>query len=342
MLAAGVGALALAWWHGSVRSGAAEAAPDPPRVHAPAAPVAADVGPAPSQAAAATSAPLPPLDAPLALVADALRRRASTGDAFAACRLVAEFERCRRLQFQTQMHQVNRQRMEARIDQVTESQVEGFAQVLADMDEVLVRSREELAHCEGVEAPDGGGRVRYWRQAALAGHPAALRHYAVGNAFRLDDLMGVVEDLSVYRREAETLARRAATAGDASVTYALALAYFPRGEANLASAAAGFRPLLAQTIRPDPRESLVWFNALQRHPGVVDLPEAHPMRAAAAEAIAELARLLPPDEAAAAAAAGAAHARAWTPAVADTAQVAVHLNGGIADATREECAPPPR
>src|SRR5690606_37808201 len=62
----------------------------------PAAVEGGEAGP-PERAAVAPPArtPLPALDVPLRLVVDDLRRRADSGDAAAACRLAAEFERCR-------------------------------------------------------------------------------------------------------------------------------------------------------------------------------------------------------------------------------------------------------
>lgn len=338
---AGVIALAaVAWRHGGVvRPGAApEAGPD---VTAGAGAAAGgDSGAGEGIAAShpeAAHLPLPPLETPLRLVVDDLRRRAEAGEAPAACRLAAEFERCQSLRAQVRRQRSSRERMEARVDRASEQEIENVARALAGMDGTLAARTADLEHCAGTQEPDAGQRARYWRNAALAGHPAAMRHYAIGNAFRFRDLMSAVPELEIYRREAESLARRAAGAGDAAMIHALAMAYLPPDERADEPESAGFRPFLAQSIHPDPQQALVWLHALQRHPGTRRLPEDHPFRALPAREIDRLAASLSAAEAAAAAAAADDRVRTWPPGVAETVRVPVHVNGGIGDVGREEC-----
>ncbi len=71
--------------------------------------------------------------------------------------------------------------------------------------------------------------MRYWRSAALGGNVAAMRHYAVGNAFRMNDTLDNLDALRVYRSEAEAIAQRAVAAGDLITAMTLANAYSRTG-----------------------------------------------------------------------------------------------------------------
>lgn len=282
--------------------------------------------------------PLPSLDVPLRLAVDDLRRRADAGDASAACRLAAEFARCGSLRNQLSHRRSWRERMEGRAGDVREETVDDFVRILAQMDADLAQTTTELEHCEGVEAPDAGQRARYWRSAALGGHPAALRQYAIGNAFRFEDLMSAVPELDVYRREAEAIARRAARAGDPAMIHALALAYLPPHE-DAPENAQTFTPFLGQVIQPDAGQALSWLYALQQHPAVRALPGDHPVRERAERELERLARQQGVEAVAAANARASEWARAWPPSASEAAELQVFDNGGLMDVSREECGP---
>ncbi len=85
----------------------------------------------------------------------------------------------------------------------------------------------ESKQCEGVVLESPRDRVAYWRQAAVDGNRAALRHYAVGNAFQWRSLIETADLLPRYRAEAEAFARRAAADGDGVALLALVNAYSP-------------------------------------------------------------------------------------------------------------------
>ncbi|TDK31015.1 hypothetical protein [Luteimonas terrae] len=227
--------------------------------------------------------PLPPVGTPLAQIDAELRSRAAAGEAGAACRLASEHERC-------EMQRVHLRALTLQSDQLT-TNIEAFRGP-AEARERIVRSRERLAApirdtreavalCDAVPALGPAGRARYWRQAALAGHVPAMRHYAIGNAFRWHDLLEAIPALQTYRQEAEELARRAATEGDAASAYALAMAYADSDGGH-------WRPFLAQVVTPDLTRALAWFSVLERHPEVTRLPADHPTARSVAHHLATL------------------------------------------------------
>ncbi|PJJ97540.1 hypothetical protein CO641_11315 [Lysobacteraceae bacterium NML91-0213] len=232
--------------------------------------------PAPAGAAAVGEvpvrwAPLPAAGQPLRLVAAELRARADRGDARAACRLAAEAMHCDGAWLATREAERNAERTLAQVAKmpVDASTRERVREQQAAAKANLAATR---ARCGGVDPLDPAERVHYWRQAALAGHPAAMRQYAVGNAFRWRDMVEVAPQLVVYRREAESVATRAARAGDLDLAIALGLGYL--GTRDDPSS----RPFLAQVLRPDPARALAWLQAARAHPAVAALPAGHPMR----------------------------------------------------------------
>src|SRR3546814_15998246 len=76
-------------------------------------------------------------------------------------------------------------------------------------------------HCEGVPIASPQVRMQHWRTAALGGHVPAMTHYAIGSGFRSDNTLQDLAALGIYRREAETMARAAAAAGDPLALMAL-------------------------------------------------------------------------------------------------------------------------
>lgn len=175
------------------------------------------------------AAALPPIDAPLSSTVGQLRERIRAGDARAACRLAAEIERCERVgealartaeQARIADETAARMTDEATRERVRQANGRAFSGMA---EQALAESR----HCEGVVLESPRERVEYWRQAAAAGHRAAMRQYAVGNAFQWRSLVETADLLPRYRTEAEALARRAAAAGDGVVLLALINAYSP-------------------------------------------------------------------------------------------------------------------
>ena len=339
---------ALAWRHAggdagpqSAAGGQGGAAAAQEAESAAAAAAPADGQPARSQPPA-TPPPLPSLDMPLRLAVDGLRHRADAGDAAAACRLAAEFERCRALATraeQVRPMDVFLETMAANADDP--GHVERVQREIGERDRAWRAAAIELEHCQGVQAPSPAERARYWRRAAMAGHVPAMRHYAIGNAFRLEDLMAAVPELETYRHEAEQVAVRAAAAGDLAMIHALAQAYLPR-ERGPEWAQENFRPFLAQVVEADARKALEWLYALQAHPDLRGLPASHPVREFPVEHVAGLEARLPADAIAAANGAASERARGWRPGQSGPLRMTLYGNGGLGDVSREECEPGPR
>lgn len=210
--------------------------------------------------ARAKERPLPPTDLPLSAVIDDLKRRANRGEANAACRLATEWTECLGLQKQLQRNETilqNRERIALRLlpegnsgnsqrKNISVDAIErGVDYAVAEVE----RSKSALVHCEGVPSPQPEEVTRYWRQAALAGHLPSMRNYAVGNAFRRDEILNNLPALMIYRQEAEKIARQAADQGDLRAAIALAGAYSP-----LTARRGSF---LSQIVEPNAAESLV-------------------------------------------------------------------------------------
>jgi hypothetical protein len=206
----------------------------------------------PRHAASVARVPLPPPDLPLRDSFADLKRRADGGDAHAACRLAAEFDRCDRLR--EAVH--NLELMEA-FPGWTTLQANSGARNRTDARKTrLVRA---LAHCDGAPALEPRQLVHYWRMAALGGHLPSLTHYALGEAFGPRPSLDLLGELQVYRSEAEHLARRAAAAGDPLAWLSLAHAYSPVGRPQSKR-----WTYLDQAIEPDAVRSLALFQLVQR------------------------------------------------------------------------------
>src|SRR3546814_12509429 len=80
-------------------------------------------------------------------------------------------------------------------------------------------------HCEGVPIASPQVRMQHWRTAALGGHVPAMTHYAIGSGFKSDNTTQDLAALGIYRREAETTARRAEPARHPLAPKALTSAY---------------------------------------------------------------------------------------------------------------------
>ncbi|KQQ83787.1 hypothetical protein ASF73_17440 [Xanthomonas sp. Leaf131] len=183
--------------------------------------------------------------------------------------------------------------------------------------------------CEGVRQVPATERVAWWRQGALAGNPAALAHYAVGNAFRRREMLELLPELQRYRREAESMALQAAAHGDLQTSLVLAAAYSPRRDN-------GERVFLAQVVQPDLARSL----ALYRR-GSQQLPATAGPRSREVidDNIAWLQQHATSNDLARADTLGEQWSREWSAApVAASTRVTVNDNGGVADIDPAQCA----
>lgn len=243
----------LGWWMGLTHSAMSRATgPSSATVSG----VGAADAPMSSEGAAASTAtprnrPLPDPKQPLREVLADLRARADAGEPDAACRLAAEMEYCDRIATQlSTMSEVMRPANHrlppgARATAELHAAIHQSQQALSAGAEQLLRESE---HCEGVEPISASRRLQYWRRAALGGNVVAIRHYAVGNAFRTNETLENLDNLRVYQREAETIAQRGVAAGDLPTVMALAAAHAPAQPFG--------RRLLAQAVTPDRSQAL--------------------------------------------------------------------------------------
>ena len=311
----------------------AAAAPQPP---ATAAPTAGDTAFRTQQGADATAVrvdprtvpALPALDVPLRQSVGALRERAAQGDALAACRIAAEYEWCervrqRRVVSARQVEMMRNAPPRSSRNEATARRFEQATRFAAESD------LEYRRHCEGAPVLGAAQRANYWRQAALQGHLPSMRHYANGNAFRFDDMLDALPELARYRTEAESMALRAANAGDIAMTYALAMGY-------AAGAEGGRRSFLAQAVRPDEAKALVLFRRLAAAPGFAGMPPRHPVRRAVDANLPGLEGIVDPAALAQAARAMGAPPAETGPAP-DESMPRLLENGGLGDAGREAC-----
>jgi len=275
-------------------------------------------------------ASLPDIGTPLRQIHDDLVRRAADGDARAACRLAAEHERCESNRLQLRAIESQEEQQARWLDgqrEIPEQIRARVEQQRKRFESQRVTLGQALVACEAAPQLSPDARARYWRQAALAGHVPSMRHYASGSAFRLHDLMDALPALQTYRREAESIAVRAATGGDVVSMYALALAY-----ANYENGRR--RSFLAQSITPDLPHALAWFSVLARHPAITALPPTHPVATTVARHHAELQAAATADEAAQASRlAAAVQVRGGEPR--DAALLAP--GGGVRDTGPEAC-----
>jgi len=203
------------------------------------------------------AAPLPPLDAKIADIHDALKERAQHGDGKAACRLAIELQQCVwREAILQDLDQATR-RMQNRPPSASndprqvewESRMLDLAQRQADYAAALD------ARCEGLSDAQVAGHVDWWRTAALSGHLPSLLHYARGDAFRLNATLDNLERLGSYKRDAERLMRVAAAAGSPEALQQLLLAYAPERSPR--------STLLQQAIQPDAAEAQAILRLMQ-------------------------------------------------------------------------------
>lgn len=201
--------------------------------------------------------PLPPLDAKITDVHDALKERALAGDGKAACRLAIDLQQCvwqdailqgldRTMQQMTRQPQgplndTRRKAMESSMLDMMQAQADYVARL--------------TARCEGLSEAQVADHVDWWRKAASTGHLPSLVHYAKGDAFRMNATLDNLDRLAAYKGEAERLMRTAAAAGSPEALQQLLLAYAPeRGPRD---------NLLQQAVKPDPAEAQAILRLMQ-------------------------------------------------------------------------------
>ena len=278
-------------------------------------------------------APLPSLQAPLALIVDDLKARSDAGDPDAACRLAAELLYCSHRNMQRASFDRWLAERQSALASITAPEMQREAAENIER-EMTVREGvlDQLTrHCEGVPAGTPNNIALQWRRAALLGSPAAMRQYASGNAFRWGSLMDSLPLLATYRAEAEAMATGVARQGDAAMLMALASGYDPMPTQN--------RSLLAQSLRPDGARALAMY---QRAQGALDrLPEGAmaPLRRQLAARTSALDSMLSPAERVRAQRLLEEGMASWAPPV-----LGEHFRnqaGGQADVHRLACGAPP-
>ncbi|ALN91198.1 hypothetical protein [Lysobacter gummosus] len=301
--------------------------------------------------------PLPSVDTPLRLILPELQRRAANEPA-AACRLAAEMEYCDSLRQRlagAESGVDNFERQLERMPQDTPQQREQRKRMADSYQNMTDKLLTQSEHCADVPTLSAEQRAGYWRRAALAGHPAAMRHYASGNAFRQQQLLDSLPALATYRGEAESIARTAAMRGDARMLASLAYAYSPRRDSMR-------RNFLGQAVKSDPVESLSLFLQLldSLPPTQPDAAPAGPrpgfgrspssQREMVEAQIRALTRDLPPDQANRARERASERAQSWSRAGVPRAPAAggesgasdmtpFLLQGFVPDVQRQECDP---
>lgn len=167
-----------------------------------------------------TRAPLPAVDAPLAVILEPLAARADAGDSRAACRLAMELIRCSALPFN------------APVAGYTDTAGELAMEAKGDLDAAdsialaeLERLRQQ-AECRHVpdSLKDRGGH--YLAQAARAGEPEAMVRYADVQHWPMDG-RGVYSDpeFDRWRRDAAAMLHRAFAAGVPEAPFYLLIGY---------------------------------------------------------------------------------------------------------------------
>lgn len=189
-----------------------------------------------SQPVATAIAPLPPMDSPVVETVLALRERARSGDAVAACRLAADLMLCDWLQ-----------PSRATISDDTEHR------------------------CRGLDESDLRESARWLRAAARAGHVPSMRTYAETAGVPFDKQSTRLDDMKVHREEAASMLEAAARGGSISAVHTLLMVHLVQAEFPLlheiydgrrdASEALSYRMLFELAAEPniekDPPEERV-------------------------------------------------------------------------------------
>lgn len=280
--------------------------------------------------------PLPALDTPLAEALVELEGRAKLGDRTAACRLVAERQYCATLPSAIEEHDRWLGQRKRVLDSINDD--EGIRKFNEAFDAELEQREQSLSalskHCQGVDGVAPRELINEWRQAAHLRSPAAMRNYASGGAFQWSTLIETADQLEIYRREAEKMARVLAGWGDAEMTLALASAYSPYtipGEA---------RSLLGQVVKPD--AALSWGLFKRLHQALERIDPAESIKAAGlatlvARELSQLELRMSESERVRATEYFEAMTAAWYPIRAEVVRDHVYPGGHIPPPTRAAC-----
>ncbi|MCK7592170.1 hypothetical protein [Pseudomarimonas salicorniae] len=192
--------------------------------------------------------PLPPLDAPVDSVFDALAGRAGRGDARAACRLAMELQRCRMAGFMGR-GSGRLESMAAREEDPgrRESMINELARMESE------QSRSERI-CSGLDSSQLDQAFAFQQQAARS--MPELRTWAATQPAL--DFMNFVNELDAwqqYRSTALPWLEAAAAQGDLAAIAALARVHSPREPRRL-----GFPPI----SQPDDERFLLYAGLLER------------------------------------------------------------------------------
>jgi hypothetical protein len=201
-----------------------EAAIRPSRSETPTASVRArpesSPAPVPAPAAVVPTAPLPPLNTPLAATLTDLKARARQGSAPAACRLAFELERCHNAR--RQQRSVATYRNLAEQPGIGTELTRRYAAV-AEREQARLAEVQKL--CEGVAAEESVDAWRYLLQAARAGHGPSMARFASRRALFDEDPMKILDGLIAFRSEGPAFLQRAAEMGYAEAYEQLAFGY---------------------------------------------------------------------------------------------------------------------
>jgi hypothetical protein len=192
----------------------------------PVAPAIASVAALPPPTTPTAGAPLPPLDAPLAEIANDLLRRADAGDSAAACRLGIELVRCQRLMM------FGREQDLALIwqQQAISEDGDGRTKEAERLQALADRFQPIAASCRSLPDDVLARGPELLRAAALAGEPEALLRQASGSdlfpggAFGMPGWLDSPE-FDRWRHEAPQLLRRALATGRPEVVLMYANGY---------------------------------------------------------------------------------------------------------------------
>lgn len=209
--------------------------------------------------AASNAPPLPSTDLPLRDTFGELKRRAEQGDPRASCRLAMELDYCSSLHDWTRRIERQASRRPVGLPGMSQQDLRDY---VANLQEWTDKAMQLSPHCEGVPVASSQERMQHWRAAALGGHVPAMTHYAIGSGFNRENTLQDLTALGIYRMEAETMARRAAAAGDPLALMALISAYMPDPSHDVRDSAMrnmsefGFVGYLQQAVRKDLVEAM--------------------------------------------------------------------------------------
>lgn len=157
---------------------------------------AATSPPASNPRPALASPPLPPLNTPVALLLDDLKKQAAAGNIQAACRVSFELERC---------HNIPRMQRGASGFANLAGQP-GMTPELVKRYNAIAEREQARAHevqrlCQGVSKEESQEAWRFLLQAARAGHGPSMARFASRRVLWDEDPMRVLDGLIAFRAE---------------------------------------------------------------------------------------------------------------------------------------------